>query len=319
MELTDSQINSYVETKLKLPPGKRKEHLKQVDHLIERFEAKVRETNGLSVIKFLKTGSLRKGTVLRPRDGYGVDADIAVFIKVDSTQFDLTQLHEKIRELLRAVYPSKQNEDFSIQPRTLGITFRESDLAVDLVPVLPDHQDPDFGWQPSSKNLPPVRTSISKQLDFIRNRRERYANLSAVVRLLKQWRNHKELDDSFRSFTIELVLSHLLDKHGPHRTIENTLLNFFLFIAQDELSTKISFPENGIVRQWPSDRVVVLDPVNADNNVTSKITRDECSEIVKCATEAWEKLSAARNSSFLGETTDHWKSTFGRSFEITKS
>ena len=39
MELTDTQLNYFVNNRLKLPKGKRAEYLAQVDHLIERFDA----------------------------------------------------------------------------------------------------------------------------------------------------------------------------------------------------------------------------------------------------------------------------------------
>lgn len=317
MELTDSQIQGYVNSKLKLAAGKRSEYLAQVDRLIELFRTKVRDTPGLNITKFLKTGSLRKGTVLRPRDGFGVDADIAVFLKIDTDQFDLSKLHDKLRELLVAAYPNKQKEDFVVQPRTLGITFRDSELAVDLVPILPDDSDEDYGWQPSSQNQPPVKTSVKKQLEFLRGRKDQYTYFRSLVRLLKQWRNHQELDDSLRSFTIELLVCYLQDTRGVATTLEESLLRFFLFVAQDELRTRVAFAENGRISIWPSERVVILDPVNSENNVGKKITDAECAEIVKSAEAAWEAMTAARNCSFIGETVDYWKSIFGRSFEIT--
>ena len=39
MELTDTQLNYFVNNRLKLAKGKRAEYLAQVDHLIERFDA----------------------------------------------------------------------------------------------------------------------------------------------------------------------------------------------------------------------------------------------------------------------------------------
>lgn len=67
MELTDSQINYFVDNRLRLPKGKRTEYLGQVDRLIEKFVAAAKGDDVIGVKKFLKTGSLRKGTVLRPR------------------------------------------------------------------------------------------------------------------------------------------------------------------------------------------------------------------------------------------------------------
>src|SRR6516165_9456379 len=67
MELTDTQLNYFVNNRLKLPEGKRSEYLAQVDHLIERFDTAAKGDSLINIKKFLKTGSLRKGTVLRPR------------------------------------------------------------------------------------------------------------------------------------------------------------------------------------------------------------------------------------------------------------
>src|SRR6266700_3890148 len=106
MELTDSQINYFVNNRLKPPKGKRAEYLAQVDHLIERFSSAADADKVINIKKFLKTGSLRKGTVLRPRGDFGVDADIAVFLNADGfSKFDLKSLHGRIRGLLSAAYP----------------------------------------------------------------------------------------------------------------------------------------------------------------------------------------------------------------------
>src|SRR6202050_4073067 len=214
MELTDTQLDYFVNNKVKLPQGKRRsEYLEQVDHLIERFEAVAKGDSLIDIRKFLKTGSLRKGTVLRPRGDYGVDADIAVFLNVNGApQYDLPNLPDRIRKLLAKCYPTKKSEDFTVQPRTLGIVFRDSGLELDLVPLIPIDGAGDYGWQPSSRGEAPVKTSVAKQLEFIRARKDAYANFAALVRLLKFWRNFQELDDSLRSFTIELIVCYLQDQ-----------------------------------------------------------------------------------------------------------
>src|SRR5437773_134627 len=210
MELSDGQLVYFVGKCLKLPQGKRREFLAQVDNLIEGLTRAAEKDSVINIRKFLKTGSLRKGTVLRPRGDFEVDADIAVFLNPDGlSQFDLASLHHRIRLLLCAAYPQKKEEDFTVQPRTLGIVFRVSGMEVDLVPVLPIEGPGDYGWQPSSQGEPPVKTSVAKQLEFIRTRKEKYARFTALVRMLKHWRNHQELDDTLRSFTIELIVSYL--------------------------------------------------------------------------------------------------------------
>src|ERR1700678_882393 len=135
MKLTDAQIEYFISAALKLPQGKRKQYLDQVDFLIRRLEAKIKDSGAFQVVGFKKTGSLMKGTVIRPRGDDGVDADVAVYLNVaESDRGDIARLHDIILKLVRAVYPQKAAEDFKKQPRTLGIHFRDSDLDVDLVP-----------------------------------------------------------------------------------------------------------------------------------------------------------------------------------------
>ncbi len=316
VELNDAQTGWFVDQRLKLPQGKRLEYLGQVDRLIENFAAEVRKAPDLGIYKFRKTGSLRKGTVLRPRGDVGVDADVAVYMKLENPdEFPLETLHERLRAMLVAAYPGKPSSDFVVQPRTLGITFRTSGLEMDLVPVIPNDEACDYGWQPSSRGAPPLLTSIPRQLEFIQVRKQGYARFTSLVRLLKHWRNQQELD-GLRSFLIELIVSHLQDKHGAPRTMEDGLLRFFLYVAQTELRQPIYFPESGAVTALPADRVVVLDPVNVANNVASRLTEPDCQEIVAKAIEAWELLTGARNNGYKGETLEYWKSVFGRSFAI---
>jgi len=317
MELTDSQLLYFVDNRLKLEKGKRTEYLVQVDHLIDRFSAACSGDSVINIKKFLKTGSLRKGTVLRPKGDFGVDADVAVFLNANgSSGYDLSNLHDRIRKLLKKIYPTKKLEDFTVQPRTLGIEFHDSGLAMDLVPLISIDGPGDYGWQPSSRGEPPVKTSVTRQLEFIRTRRDACRNFTALVRLLKYWRNFHELDDSLRSFTIELIGSHLQDAEGAPASLEAGLLRFFLYIASTQLASPVCFPECGTVKSFPRDRVVILDPCNAENNVGRKITEQDCAAIVAKATEAWETLSYARNHGSKVQTLELWKEVFGRSFVI---
>jgi hypothetical protein len=317
MELTDTQVNYFVQNRLKLAKGKRAEYLAQVDHLIERFAAAAKGDAVIDVRKFLKTGSLRKGTVLRPKGDFGVDADVAVYLNVSgASEYDLANLHSRIRKLLVKIYPTKKPEDFTVQPRTLGIEFLDSGLDMDLVPLIAIDGPGDFGWQPSSRGEAPVKTSVPKQLEFIRARKEGYAHFTSLVRLLKSWRNFQELADSLRSFTIELIVSHLQDTQGAPASLEAGLLRFFLYVAESKLTRPICFKECGTPAAWPQDRVVILDPCNAGNNVARKITDEECNVIVAKCRDAWETLSYARNYDGKGQTLELWREVFGRSFVI---
>ncbi len=316
MQLTNHDLAVFDRKVLKLPKDTREAYMRQVDYLIESLAAKIKEDGSFGVRKFLKAGSLQKRTVLKPRDGFGVDADIAVYLKVGD-DFDLDALHNTIRALLIAIYSQKLPDDFKVQPRTLGIEFHTSGLDVDLVPVMPLDDEPgDYGLQPSSRGAPPIKTSIPGQLRFIQQRVNGDSNYRMLVRMLKYWRNRQELDDSLRSFAIELIAAHLQDTQGPMTSLEEGLIRFFLFIAQSQLMTPVAFAEHGPKPRFPNDPVVILDPVNGDNNVTMRITIDERDEIVSKAIEAWEKLNSAHCKTTKGETIECWRGVFGRSFTI---
>ncbi|MBL9080889.1 MAG: hypothetical protein JNK76_03735 [Planctomycetales bacterium] len=318
MMLTDEQLGAFVSKVLHLGPGKRKEFIGQVDYLIGRLKKKIEEDSSFKVKGFKKTGSLVKGTVLKPKGDYGVDADIGVFLDVsEAEKGDVEKLHHIIRKLLIAVYPTKKEEDFQVQPRTLGIHFHDSGLDVDLVPVIPITNQPGYGWQPSSAAGDPVKTSIQGQLDFIESRKKADTRFRSIVRLLKKWRNERELD-CFRSFTIELIVAHCYDRDGVAASLESGLQRFFLFVAQSGLKEPISFPELGKVSSFPSHPVVVLDPVNKDNNVAMRITEQERKEIVQAAEKAWSTIEAASWKGTKGETLDLWKEVMGRSFTVDK-
>ncbi len=300
MKLTDADINCFVSKVLKLPQGKREEYLDQVDFLIGRLESKIKEDGSFRVTGFKKTGSLVKGTVLRPKGDDGVDADVAVNLDLsEADKSDIQLLHQIILKLVRAVYPQKSQQDFQIQPRTLGIHFRDSGLDV----------------EPSAQKGDPIKTSVQGQLDFIRKRSDSDSSYRTLVRLVKKWRNVQELD-SFRSFLIELVLAHIQDTQGASSTMEDGLERFFLYITQSKLLERIAFPENGVVKNFPKDTVVILDPVNPENNVAKRLTDAERKEITSKAETAWEKLSTASFTEGKGETVELWKSVFGRSFTI---
>jgi hypothetical protein len=313
MQITDDQYRAFIADKLKLPKGKRGEYIAQVDTLIERFTKAAKLAPDVRVRRFRKTGSLWKGTVLRPRAGVQPDADVAVYI--DATADTLDGLHDRIRRLLVKLYPNKNPADFTVQPRTLGIVFIGSGLNVDLVPVIPVDEKDDYGYQPSSKAQPLVLTSVPGQLAFINAQKSQYRDWSGLVRLLKRWRNHNELP--LRSFTIELVVSYLQSTQGVPTSIDQGLSRFWLFMAQRLRSTVVSFsPAQGGqgVGDYEKSPIVVIDPVNKNNNVSLRIDDAEAAEIVESALEAWERLNESQTASTKSATLDQLRAVFGNDF-----
>lgn len=316
MILSDAQYLEFVDAQLKLPKGKRAEYLGQVDTLIGRLSKIAGTVPGLSIRKFLKTGSLRKGTVLKPKYGRGVDADVAVFVELALGDYALDRLHELLKSMLVKAYPTKSASDFTIQPRTLGIEFIDSGLDVDLVPVIPIDGPGDYGWQPSSQGKALLKTSISGQLAFIQSYKSAYANWSALVRLLKRWRDHHEVSE-LRSFTIELIVCYLSLKYGTPKSINDGLSRFFLFVASDLGVQRVAFPvaAGGKGDKVSGAGVVVVDPVNPENNVASRIGSFELAEIQQAAETAWELHNEAQTWPTKGSTLENLRAIFGNDFD----
>lgn len=314
MILSDAQYQQFVSDCLKLPSGRRKEYLAQVDTLIERLKKAAQDVPDLRIRKFLKTGSLRKGTVLKPKYGFGVDADVAVFIEIDMDGDVLHRLHSLLKAMLVKAYPNKTANDFTIQPRTLGIEFIDSGLDLDLVPVIPIEGPGDYGWQPSSQGKPLLKTSVNGQLEFIRSYKEQYAEWSSLVRLLKRWRNNHEVSE-LRSFTIELIVCYLQITRGVPASLNDALSRFWLFLASDFATERVSFTRlqggQGDKVNGTAASVVVADPVNAENNVASRIGASDFAEIQRAAETAWELHHESQTFRAKGSTLENLSSIFG--------
>ena len=78
----------------------------------------------------------------------------------------------------------------------------------------------------------------------------------------------------------------------------------------------ITFPEHGKITQFTKAAVVILDPVNKDNNVGVRLADEERQEIVAAAETALNTIETAIWSETKGETLDLWKEVMGRSFTI---
>jgi tRNA nucleotidyltransferase (CCA-adding enzyme) len=120
----------------------------------------------------------------------------------------------------------------------------------------------------------------------------------------------------FAPFLIELIVAYLFDRDGTAKSLEEGLQRFYLYVAQSRLQEAITFPELGEVSSFPNDPVVVLDPVNKDNNVAARLTNAEREEIVNAAELAFSTIETAVWKAGKGETLDLWKEVMGRSFTI---
>src|SRR5262249_21219171 len=137
VHLTDTDLRNWDKRRLRISREKRKSLLSQVATLIMKLESAIPAGSGFTVERFRRAGSLPKATARHPRGDTGIDADIGVYLNdANATDYDLATLHTTLREIVAGVYPTKADEDFWVQPHTLGVQFHASGLKVDLVPMI---------------------------------------------------------------------------------------------------------------------------------------------------------------------------------------
>ena len=312
MPLNNTEIRYYDSTVLRLPEDKRKEYHAQVDRLISALTKRVHEQSEIKITKVVKAGSFAKYTILRKTSEDPVDVDVVFYISGRSVDKEsLASLTELIYDAMMKLYPNKSVENFEIQRKAATVTFIGSGLSVDIVPVIEDPARAGYGWQFDIHDGTKVQTCAPCQIKFVRDRKDIDPDFRTLVRLAKKWRNRVELKP-LKSFTIELIMSHILAKNGKDGSIEKRFRDFLLYIAQSGLKEVITFPETGLVLPSFTDPVVILDPVCNTNNVASRISEDERKEIVAAALEAWETANFAS----MEDDIEIWKELFGPRFKV---
>lgn len=317
MQLTDQQLNAYIDDVLFFGREDKQKYQNQIDNLKTTLTNALHTNSDLGVSKINQAGSWRKGTALRPFGDQDIDIDLIVYLDVAEAERDgIAGMHALILKLLRKVYPTKQPSDFTPSKKTVGIEFRTSGLLVDLVPVIPLPKPESYVWQPEVGGGGSFQTSPEGQLDFIRDHKAVDPRYTQVVRLAKRWRNYSE-QDALSSFAIELIVAHLNRADGIPASIEQGFYRFLRYVAQSGLKDIISFPD--AIRQVPRESVPVriYDPTNNENNVTSRVDESARVEVTKAALEALRCINHAMSVDRRGETETLWRQVLGQQFCIS--
>jgi len=211
MEYTDQQLANYV-NRIKLTNDRKASYTQQIDTLksnvLKAVDA-MENTKVTKVTRVIRAGSWKKGTALAPKGDYPLDIDMVFFLDIeDDAAFDGEDLRDQIIDVLCKAYPNKQRSEFTDGRKTVGVVFRGTGLEVDIVPFIPEKGNTTYGRQPRKKlHSGEFKTSVDKQLNFIRKVKEKSTNFTSIVRILKSWKNYQELELS--SFSIELAVAHL--------------------------------------------------------------------------------------------------------------
>lgn len=267
--------------------------------------------------KMLLSGSLAKGTALRSLN----DIDVACYISGAEAPSDVGKLLDYLADRLRSAFPNFKPDQ--IQPQTYSVTvsFRGTGLDVDVVPILYRGDSDWYGSLVSQDDGSFLETCIPRHLEFIRKRKEAHErDFAQVVRLAKFWaRRMKQASDTFRfkSFMVELVLAKLADDGHTFSDYPEALQHFFTYLASTGLRQRIVFPDYyqaSKVGEF-SERIQIIDPVNAKNNVSLLYTCAQAEAIVEAALDAGDAIDSALAAPTKHETVYYWQKVFGPVFE----
>lgn len=302
----------------------------QINNLKEKLQAKIDDDDrtGMKVTKYLLAGSWKKRTILRPTGENPIDIDLVLYVEGDeSLKNDLKKLHDFIVEYLQEIYPNKDIErdvDAEGHTKSIKIKFSGTGLEVDIVPVIPISDLNEYVWQPQRGRGGKIYiTSVMKQLDFARERKNENSSFTSIVRAIKWWKNYKELnpvngEPGLTSFVIELIVSYLEIEEGIENDIELGIIRFFRFVSGPNFPI-IKF--KNAIKSVPSSYdtpIYVCDPTNNENNAAKKLDGSIWGEIIEEANDAFDSLFIAQTKIGQGDTIEEWKHVFGPKFNITK-
>ena len=309
MEYTNTEMNRFVE-RIKLTNERKRNYTNQIDNLKARITEGIKQLEGIKLLKVKRAGSWKKGTGLAPYGENPLDVDMVLFIEKEKG-FDAEAMREELINILCAAYPNKSREDFSNGKKTVGVVFRGTGLEVDIVPFIPENAGSSYGTQPEKKlHGGLLMTSVDQQIEFSRRLRRENREYASIVRILKHWRNERELD--LPSFALEILVGKAIQAGD----ISGTVIVDGAMRIWEQLGSgreiKIEFGAKGRAgkkRPWISD------PTNDSNNVVEKVM-DTWREVRREAEKAFETIMYAREVDGKGRTCSLWKEVMGPRFNI---
>ncbi len=263
----------------------------QVAFLRERLTERIAADKQFHLEKIFRAGSFAKHTNLARTGKDTFDIDLGVYYRAQgSTEEQLSNLLPYTHARLREIYPAeKPAQDFHVGKNAVNVTFRTSGLQVDVVPIIRDAslKRRNSGWIPRQDEW--RLTSITAHIHFVHTRTARSKQVAA------------------------------LEERGVTDTWQRSLYQIFTFLSQHAFSQPIVFNEYYDTRlvKRPDDLVVVLDAVNADNNVASKWTKGIKQGYLNSLRQTCDCIKQAQDDERTGHeeaALETWCQVFGDDF-----
>lgn len=191
------------------------------------------------------TGSYRRHTIIKPREGEMFDVDI--FVAFSRTEYDEKELKE-LRSLVAVALAEikKENPGFGInnindtQRRSVCVEYGNN-FFIDVVPSIEIEKDKLYKIF-DQKTLAPVKSNPKLHAQLLTDANEYTGGkLVPIIKILKSWKREK--CDYFKSFHLELLAVELL---GGEKTLSYTdgIVKFFSEAGQKLKAACLKDPAN---------------------------------------------------------------------------
>ena len=311
-----SELLAFARERVNLPKDKADEYRDQAGRLQDKLKKYLDEHPDFELRRLMLSGSIAKGTALRSLN----DIDVGAYIVGPDTYSDVAALLEYLTAKLRTAFPNFQPDQIQPQRYSVRVSFRGSGLDVDIVPILYSG-DPDWrGHLVSQEDGSLLETSIPRHLDFCAKRkRVQPTHFAQVARLIKYWVRYQKSERTefrFKSFLIELVLSHISDRGESLSDYPSALQAFFTYVASSALRERIAFTDYYAATTIPAmtDPVQIIDPVNAENNAARLYSSRDAELMAEAALEAGDSIDSAHYAPTKTLARRYWKQVFGPTF-----
>lgn len=308
----------FAQEKVNLPKDQANTYRAQARRLREKLEGYLSEHPDFSLKKIMLSGSLAKGTALRSLN----DIDMACYITGAEAPSDIKDLLDYLAKKLRSAFPNFSPDQVKPQTYSVCVSFMGTGLDVDVVPILYSGDPQWYGNLVSQEDGSLLETSIPLHLDFTSKRKKaQEEHFAQVVRLVKYWakKNKREKENfRFKSFMIEMILSHLCDQGLDFSDYPEALQHFFTYVARTNMREKIIFSDYYRSSQIGTftDPIQIIDPVNVKNNVGCMYTSNNADDIVNAALDAGDAIDAALAAPTKQLSVHYWQQVFGSTFQV---
>lgn len=299
---------------------------RQTDYMIAQLKNKVSADGSFKLEKVLKAGSNAKFTSLRRTEENLFDVDLGAYYSGEgATKSQLDKLIQFTRDQLRAIYPQKADGDFEKLKSAARVKFRSGiKLNVDVAPIIRDDSldVENGGWIPRPDGW--RLTSVTGHNKFVQRRTGESNKVSGpvkfnrLVRMVKWW-NNRQGNLAQPSIFCELIAAKAFEECGVTGEWQTSLRHVFNCFRRHQFLEPIVFNDYydaGKV-DLPKDKVVVMDSVNAQNNVTGFWTEATRTAYFDRIHDAYDFMMEARSAELDGDeeaAVEAWCGVFGEAF-----